>query len=55
MNKQTLKESVTDAKSVTRKALQTLYGVLNHGQQQKVLKEEEVKNLFDLYGVEYTE
>lgn len=55
MNKQNLKESVTDAKAETKEALQTMFGTLNSGQQKKILKDEKVKNLFDLYGVEYTE
>lgn len=37
----------------TRDALQTVYDALNHGQQQKLLKDEDVKELFDRYGVDY--
>ena len=37
----------------TREALQTVYDTLNHGQQQKILKDEKVKSLFDHYGVAY--
>ena len=37
----------------TKNALQTVYDALNHGQQQKILKDEEVKALFDHYGVNY--
>lgn len=37
----------------TKTALQTVYDTLNHGQQQKLLKNETIKNLFDRYGVEY--
>ena len=37
----------------TREALQTVYDALNHGQQQKILKDEKVKALFDHYGVAY--
>jgi Fe2+ or Zn2+ uptake regulation protein len=36
-------------------ALQTVYDALNQGQQKKLLKEESVKELFDRYGVEYTQ
>ena len=36
----------------TKQALQTVFDALNHGQQQKILKNEEVKALFDRYGVE---
>jgi len=37
----------------TKAALQLVYDELNHGQQQKLLKDEAVKALFDRYGVEY--
>lgn len=37
----------------TQIALQTVYDALNHGQQQKLLKDENVKALFDHYGVAY--
>ena len=37
----------------TKAALQTVYDALNHGQQQKILKDEKVKALFDHYGVAY--
>ena len=37
----------------TQAALQLVYDTLNHGQQQKILKEPEVKALFDHYGVAY--
>ena len=35
----------------TKNALQTVYDALNKGQQQKILKNEEVKALFDRYNV----
>ena len=35
----------------TKTALQTVYDALNHGQQQKILKDKTVKVLFDHYGV----
>ena len=35
----------------TRTALQTVYDALNHGQQQKILKDEAVAALFERYGV----
>ena len=53
MNKQNLKESVADAKAETKEALQTVYDALNSGQKKKILKDEKVKNIFDLYGVEH--
>ncbi|MGN0982796.1 MAG: hypothetical protein ACI4O0_07895 [Candidatus Limivicinus sp.] len=34
-----------------RSALLTVYNELNQGQQQKLLKNEQVKALFDRYGV----
>lgn len=34
-----------------RAALLTVYQALNQGQQQKILKEEKVKELFERYGV----
>ena len=37
----------------TRVALQTVYDALNQGQQQKILKDENVKALLDFYGVAY--
>lgn len=36
----------------TKEALQTVFDALNNGQQNKLLKNEEVKALFDRYGVE---
>lgn len=53
MTKHELTNAVTEAKAETKEALQTVYDALNHGQQNKLLKEERVKALFDLYGVEY--
>ena len=35
----------------TKQALQTVYDALNQGQQKKILKNEEVKALFDKYGI----
>ena len=55
MNKEILKQAVATAKNETRDALQTVYDSLNQGQQKKILKENKVKALLDLYGVEYTE
>ena len=37
----------------TRDALQLVFDTLNHGQQQKLLKEPQVKHLMDHYGVAY--
>lgn len=55
MKKTELTEAVASAKAETRDALQTMYDALNPGQQKKIVKDEKVKELFDLYGVAYTE
>lgn len=55
MTKTLLDKAVENAKVETKNALQTVYDTLNNGQQKKILKNEEVKALFDLYGVEYQE
>jgi hypothetical protein len=53
MTKVELITAVESAKAETRKALQTVYDSLNHGQQKQIVKDEAVKAIFDLYGVEY--
>lgn len=53
MTKQELNNKVEAVKTETQSALQTMYDALNHGQQQKILKNESVKALFDRYGVVY--
>ena len=55
MTKKELTAAVEQAKSETKAALQTVYDSLNQGQQKKIVKDEAVKALFDLYGVEYGE
>ena len=55
MKKSELITAVETAKAETRNALQTVYDTLNQGQQKKIVKNEAVKKLFDLYGVEYGE
>lgn len=55
MKKSELTTAVEAAKAETRNALQTMYNALNQGQQKKIVKDESVKALFDLYGVEYSE
>lgn len=55
MKKTDLIRAVEDAKAETRNALQAVYDALNQGQQKKILKNESVKALFDLYGVNYEE
>lgn len=53
MKRKELTEAVEAAKTETRTALQTVYDALNQGQQKKIVKDEAVKALFDLYGVKY--
>lgn len=55
MTKTELNTAVTAAKNETKEALQTVYDSLNQGQKKKIVKDEKVKTLFDLYGVNYTE
>lgn len=53
MKKTELTKAVDVRINETRNALQTVYDALNSGQQKKIVKDEQVKKLFDLYGVEY--
>lgn len=53
MKKAVLKEKTQAVITNTRDALQTVYDSLNNGQQKKILKNEQVKELFDRYGVNY--
>ena len=55
MTKKMLENAVAQAKAETRNALQTMYDALNQGQQNKIIKNADVKALFDLYGVYYEE
>lgn len=51
MKKTELTQAVDVRITEIRTALQTVYDALNHGQQQKIIKNEKVKALFDRYGV----
>lgn len=53
MKKTKLQAEVASVKAETKSALQTMYDALNQGQQKQIVKNEEVKTLFDRYGVEY--
>ena len=53
MKKQELKDKVIAVKGETQTALQTVFNALNQGQQKKILKNQNVKALFDRYGVVY--
>lgn len=54
MTKTELWTAANALKDETKNALQTVYDALNNGQQKKILKDDKVKALFDLYGVEYS-
>lgn len=51
MDKNTLNEAVNACKAETKEALQMVYDELNNGQQKKLLKNENIKALFERYGV----
>ena len=51
MKKRELASAVIAVKDETRKALQTMYDAMNHGQQKQIIKDEDVKKLFERYGV----
>ena len=55
MTRKELTNAVDAAKAETKTALETVYAALNQGQRKKIVKDEKVKALFDLYGVEYDE
>ena len=55
MTKDILILAVENAKAETKNALQIVYDTLNKGQQSKLLKDDAVRALFDLYGVEYSD
>ena len=48
-----LKEKVIAYNKEIKEALETIYNELNHGQQQKLLKSDKVKALFDRYKINY--
>lgn len=54
MKRQDLFDKVAAAKTETKNALQTMYDALNQGQKKKIVKNDNVKALFDRYGVTYT-
>ena len=53
MKKSELIEKTDKVINETQKALQTMYDALNQGQKKQIVKNEEVKTLFDRYGVVY--
>lgn len=52
MTKEALEQAVAKTRTDTKEALQTVYDALNQGQQKKIVKDEKVKALFELYEVE---
>lgn len=54
MKKSELETKTNEVINNTKNALQTMYDALNQGQQKQIIKNKEVKELFDRYGVEYT-
>lgn len=53
MKKKHLTEAVSAHKSATRDALQLLFDNVNKGQRKQLVKREEIKELFDRFGVNY--
>lgn len=53
MNKVQLERLTESVVNETREALQLVYNSLNQGQQNKLLKNEAVAELFERYGVKY--
>lgn len=51
ISKKKLQENVDKTKSDTKAALQLIFNSLNHGQQQKLIKNEDVHALLLRYGV----
>lgn len=51
MTKTELKQAVGIYRDQIKEALQITYDSLNQGQKKQLLKNEKVKELFDLYGV----
>ena len=45
--------AVSKHKTETRDTLQLLFDNINKGQRKQLVKRDEIKALFDLYGVEY--
>lgn len=52
MSKKTYTESAREHVADTRNALQTFFDELNHGQQKKILRNERVATILEMYGVD---
>lgn len=55
MTREELMIAVEAAKTNTKNALQTVYDALNQGQRKQLVKDDKVRELFELYGVAYEE
>lgn len=55
MTKEELETKTDKVINETKEALQTVYDTLNRGQQKQIIKNENVKELFDRYNVSYIE
>ena len=55
VKKSELTAAVGTAKAETGYALQLLFDNINQGQQKQLVKREEIRELFDRYGVKYDE
>lgn len=53
MKKDELIEKTNLVIKETQQALQIMYDALNQGQQKKIVKNKEVKELFDRYNIKY--
>lgn len=53
MKKDELENKTNNIIEQTQQALQIMYDALNQGQQKKIVKNKEVKELFDRYNVKY--
>lgn len=55
MRNKELREAVKAARAETKTAIETIFNALNPGQRKQLVKDPDVKALFDLYGVAYDE
>ncbi len=56
VKKTKLNEAINNIKHSYQEAFQRLWDEINQGQQKKILKENpDIKEIFDLFGVEYKE
>ena len=52
MSKKTYTERASEHVAEMRNALQTFFDELNHGQQKKILRNERVATILEMYGVD---